>query len=104
MKTCLKCETTLNDFLLTGKVGCQNCYTVFGEEISALTLAKNGRDFHTGKTPNGKSVMENLAEDYLFLLKEKSCAEREGRFESLSYIKQKIRLIEEEIHKRGLKQ
>ena len=104
MKTCLKCETTLNDFLSTGKVGCQNCYEVFKEEISACILVKNGRDFHTGKTPNGKTVMENLAEDYLFLLKEKSLAEREGRFESLSYIKQKIRLIEDEIYKRGLKQ
>ena len=104
MKVCLKCETSLNDFLLTGKVGCEHCYDVFNEEVSALIKSQNGRDFHVGKTPNGKTIQENNAETYLFLLNEKSLAEREGRFDALVHIKQKIRLIEEDIYKRGLKQ
>lgn len=103
MKICQNCNTTLDDFLESGILGCEECYSTFKGEIDAFLLKEQGKLYHVGKTPTGKSYKENLAEAYLKLLKQKSSLESEGMFDALPEINQKISLLEEEIYERGTK-
>lgn len=50
--TCPLCKMKYSTFRKTGKVGCNQCYEVFGDNLSPLIRRIHGSDKHTGKIPN----------------------------------------------------
>ncbi len=53
---CPECNTTLEDFLTTGFVGCANCYQVFKSHLSEFALDIHGRNMHIGKIPKAEAT------------------------------------------------
>ena len=46
---CPKCFCTLQEFLETGFLGCENCYRVFKEQIDEYIKDCQPANIHTGK-------------------------------------------------------
>ena len=61
MLTCDKCNMTYEEFLNTGKFGCDNCYETFKNKINALLKNIHGANTHIGRI-SGK-VNENINEN-----------------------------------------
>ena len=53
MKICPYCNTTYNEIMQTGFVGCSRCY----EEIEQLKMAVE--KMYSGKTHRGKKAVKN---------------------------------------------
>jgi protein arginine kinase activator len=48
---CPNCGLTYNDFGRSGKIGCGECYTVYGDRLEPLLRRIHGTSCHTGKVP-----------------------------------------------------
>ena len=48
---CGVCNTTLEEILKTGYVGCATCYKIFEKDIRELVLDVQGKSVHVGKVP-----------------------------------------------------
>lgn len=61
---CDVCGMSFNDFQSTGKIGCSNCYKVFGDRLKPIIKRLHGNVEHTGKVPSGFSrrIMETTKE------------------------------------------
>lgn len=102
---CDNCGCTFDDILKTGKLGCQNCYDVFEEQIRPVIRRIQGADKHigrTGKVLNSKITTSNEKEEApkketseLDKLKEelKKCIEEE-RYEDAAKIRDDIKKLE----------
>jgi len=55
---CNKCNITYDEFLKTGKFGCDNCYEVFKTKLDVLLKNIHGVNRHVGRI--GKSIEENI--------------------------------------------
>lgn len=51
LKKCELCGSTIEDISKTGRVGCDNCYEVFKEELGPTLIRIHGRTEHIGKRP-----------------------------------------------------
>lgn len=51
VQQCDKCGMTYREFQKIGKLGCDNCYSIFGERIKPLLKRLHGNIEHTGKVP-----------------------------------------------------
>jgi len=49
---CDVCGLSYDRFKATGRFGCSNCYTVFGERLNPLFKRVHGNTTHTGKIPS----------------------------------------------------
>lgn len=61
---CDKCGMTYEDFINTGKFGCENCYEIFSNKIDPILKNIHGGNRHVGRglnLPKGKK--ENLKEN-----------------------------------------
>jgi protein arginine kinase activator len=47
-QACPRCGATIQDFRETGRLGCANCYTTFGEPLRELLRRLHGSAHHTG--------------------------------------------------------
>lgn len=50
-KTCPQCHMRFTDFKKTSRLGCQECYSAFAEELAPLLEAMHKGQQHVGKTP-----------------------------------------------------
>lgn len=50
--TCTKCNMTYDDFLETGKFGCEDCYEVFKTKLDPLLKNIHGANRHVGRIGN----------------------------------------------------
>ena len=48
---CGVCNTTLEEILKSGYVGCATCYKIFEKDIRELVLDIQGKSVHVGKVP-----------------------------------------------------
>lgn len=46
---CDSCGSTFDDILKTGRLGCQNCYDVFEEQVNPIIRRIQGADKHIGR-------------------------------------------------------
>lgn len=60
---CLYCESTLDDIVLSQKVGCPLCYIFIKELEQIVVKAQNGSERHTGK--KSQNVMLHFFKDIL---------------------------------------
>ena len=101
---CNSCGNTFDDILKTGRLGCQNCYDTFEEQINPIIRRIQGADRHIGRIgkisdnkvvsseeakPETKEVseLEKLKQD----LKK---AIEEERYEDAAKLRDKIKKLE----------
>jgi protein arginine kinase activator len=60
---CRFCETSLATVLTTGKVGCIECYSSFGEKLAAILEGLHGSAKHRGKLPQVDDARERVRGD-----------------------------------------
>lgn len=102
---CEKCGMTYNDFIKSGKFGCDNCYTVFSKRLDGVIKNLQGANIHTGrrgKKSNSKLKINNVenkqqSEEITKLkdLKEKlNAAIKEERYEDAAKFRDEIKKLE----------
>ena len=102
-KICPRCGTTLYDFYQTVMLGCPECYNIFSKEIDEVLYKIQGNTFHVGKEVKDRGVDAELLAEYDRLLKEKEKAGIESRFNDMVLINSELKLLKEELERRGLK-
>ena len=98
LKKCSKCNSTFNDFLRNGKLGCENCYDEFEEEIrDMLENMDNPTDlnleFDSEISKLEPSEFEKLNEEF-------NKAVMEERYEDAGEIKKKLNELRDKDNKK----
>ncbi len=90
---CSMCGCTIQDIAVLGKIGCQNCYVHFKQELSSVILYAQKSLTHKGKIPNNEvskkddsPITERIA---LLKLKLQELV-REERYEEAGDVKVKL--------------
>ncbi len=109
---CDKCGMTYEDFINTGKFGCENCYEIFSNKIDPILKNIHGGNRHVGRGINlieGKNEKrkvnsENVAKDAIEsiqdsqlekLKKDLKQAVQEERYEDAAKLRDEIKRLEE---------
>lgn len=58
--TCNKCNMTYDEFLQTGKFGCEGCYETFKTKLSPILKNIHGANKHIGRIGNFRDGSENF--------------------------------------------
>lgn len=91
---CIKCNSTFNEILADGKLGCSDCYYVFETELLPTIESIHVKAFHVGKRPQKYMQIENI-EDEIFNLKQRIDKAIETQdFEKAAVIRDKIKELE----------
>lgn len=92
--TCNKCGMGYEEFQKTGKMGCENCYTVYSDRLKPLIKRLHGNSEHTGKLPG--SVLKGLkVSNEIEEFKEKlNSAIKSEEYEKAAELRDKIRALE----------
>lgn len=88
---CSICGLTYNKFRETGKFGCSNCYSVFGDKLNPLFKKLHGDITHTGKLPNKAGNKIKLAREIEMLKQELNKAISNEEYEKAAELRDKIR-------------
>lgn len=92
---CKCCGASFNDIVRGGKVGCSECYTVFGDRLMPLLQQIHGNAVHRGKTTED-SLPQVLPSNQLSLMHRKlKEAIASQDFESAAALRDSIRELEE---------
>ena len=62
---CKKCGLTLEDFVHTGRFGCEECYDTFKGPLDSLLKNMNGTSHHIGRGPNGVAPKLDISDELL---------------------------------------
>ncbi len=62
---CKRCGMTLEDFVTTGKFGCEECYDTFKTPLDSLLKNMNGTNKHIGRGPNGVAPKLDISDELL---------------------------------------
>ena len=62
---CKKCGMTLEDFVHTGKFGCEECYDTFKGPLDSILKNMNGTSKHIGRGPNGVAPKLDISDELL---------------------------------------
>jgi protein arginine kinase activator len=95
---CTECETTYNEFIKTGKLGCGNCYSVFRDTLMPLIKRLHGDIIHKGIIPEKDFIKENRINELEKLKKDLSLAVNEERYEEAAVFRDKIRDLEKSLN------
>lgn len=94
-KRCEVCGATFSDIAHSGKMGCDECYKTFKDEILPYIKRVHGATKHTGKIPNHAPLIvkpkEKTVED---LRQELSRMIAEEKYEQAAIIRDKIKEME----------
>lgn len=97
---CEKCGMTYDDFINSGKFGCENCYTVFSKRLDGVLKNIQGDSIHTGR--KGKKSKKTFEENEEItdkknepkiekLRKDLNLAIKEERYEDAAKIRDKMK-------------
>lgn len=100
---CNKCGTTYNDFINTGKFGCENCYSIFSDKLDGVLRNIQGDNIYKGR--KGKQIEkeiefknnkeENKENSKIDKLKEDlEKAVKDERYEDAAKIRDEIKKLE----------
>ena len=95
--TCKYCNTTLQDFLDTGFVGCMHCYSLFKEHAKNLALDIHGKIGHVGKMPKQELTKASKKRELERLIREKDIAVQKEEYILADELKAKIARLREEL-------
>ncbi|HOA33430.1 MAG: hypothetical protein GXY95_00560 [Clostridiales bacterium] len=91
---CEKCGSTFNDIARSGKIGCQDCYTLFYDRLMPSIRRMHGKTHHEGKLPKGANEEVKRARRISDLKKRLNKAVDEQNFELAAQLRDEIRELE----------
>jgi protein arginine kinase activator len=91
---CANCGLTYNEFVKTGKLGCNKCYETFTKQIKPLLDRLHGKSEHVGKIPNKVKVRIDRLQKIKKIKEELQKAVSKEEYEKAAKLRDKI--IEEE--------
>ena len=94
---CKHCNTTLQDFLDTGFVGCMKCYEVFQRYAEDVALDIHGRIGHVGKVPKQEFSKTAKKRELERLLREEDIAVKNRDYRYADELKNRIDRLREEL-------
>lgn len=91
---CEKCGMSYGDFQKLGKMGCENCYTIFGDKLEPLIKRIHGNLQHHGKVPEKVSRSIKATQELESLKQELNEAVRSEEYEKAAELRDRIRNME----------
>lgn len=91
---CDICGMSFEDFRKTGKMGCSNCYHIYGDRLKPIMKRLHGNTEHTGKVPVKLSGETNQTKELESLKTSLAKAVQNEEYEKAAEIRDKIREIE----------
>ena len=89
-KVCPRCGQTLENVKKRSRVGCMECYAVFGKDIRGLVGRLHGRAQHRGKLPRRLATFKTLLVDVESLKRRLKSALRSENYEEAARIRDRI--------------
>lgn len=89
-KRCGFCNTSFDEIVNSGKMGCENCYIEFKEEIMPTILKIHGKNRHIGSKPEASESFEK-PNDIEALEKELKEAIEKEEFEKAAKLRDELR-------------
>lgn len=93
-KVCDVCGMTYEEFQKTGKLGCSNCYKLFGERLNPLLKQLHGNTVHSGKTPAKQSEQIKISNDVDRLKELLNKAIQAEEYEDAAKLRDRIKELE----------
>jgi protein arginine kinase activator len=88
---CEKCGMSYEDFRKTGKMGCNNCYKIYGDRIKPILKRLHGNIEHTGKMPVKVSKILSASKEIDNLRMILTAAIQNEEYEKAAEIRDKIK-------------
>lgn len=95
-KTCPACGASYSDLRQTGKVGCPECYTTFGDELRETIRTIHGNVKHVGRAPSRTRKDREKQTRLTELREQMKSAIGEENFELAAKLRDEIRALEEQ--------
>lgn len=96
---CKNCGSSFDNISSTGKVGCAECYTTFGDKLMPLIKRIHGNTNHSGKLAGAVSEEKKLENKINNLKAELNAAVKEQNFELAATLRDEIKKLESEVKK-----
>ncbi len=93
-KECPVCGVTFYEFRQSGRLGCPNDYSFFGNELEPLLINVHGNSKHVGKRPKRGSDDTEAQTEVIRLRRDMKEAIEQEDYERASKLRDKIRSIE----------
>lgn len=93
---CEKCGMSYKEFKKTGKLGCNNCYSVFGGWVDPLLKRIHGNTEHKGKLPDSLPNHIKASNEIEDLKVSLNKAIQNEEYEKAAEIRDKIKALEVE--------
>lgn len=91
---CDVCGMSFGDFQKIGKIGCSNCYKVFGDRLKPIIKRLHGNAEHTGKVSVGFSNRIKTTKEIEKLRESLNKAIQEEEYEKAAQLRDRIKEIE----------
>lgn len=91
---CRRCGLSYEQFRETGRLGCDECYTSFGEQLLPLLRRLHGSVQHVGKAPKRAAGRLRLQQDIERLRRELQELVAREEFEKAAQVRDRIRELE----------
>jgi len=91
---CQKCGMSFDDFQRTGKLGCDNCYEVFGNRLKPILKRLHGNFEHSGKVPAAVSAALGASKEIEKLKEMLNKAIQNEEYEKAAEIRDRIKALE----------
>lgn len=91
---CDKCGMSYEEFQKTGKMGCSNCYEIYGDKLKPMLKRLHGNAEHHGKVPAVVQKALSASKKVDKLKEELKAAIQNEEYEKAAEIRDKIRNIE----------
>ena len=91
---CDICGMSYEDFMKTGKLGCSNCYRIYGEKLNPILKRLHGNMSHTGKVPAKVSEFLNVSKEIDKLKELLAKAVQSEEYEKAAEYRDKIKQME----------
>jgi protein arginine kinase activator len=94
---CEKCGMTLEELKKTSKIGCANCYNVFGDYLLPIFRRMHSNVNHTGKRPKRLEGEIMVAQTIEKLQKELQISIMKEEYEEAARLRDEIRGLKKEV-------
>jgi protein arginine kinase activator len=91
---CPSCGLNYEEFKKTGRFGCSQCYSSFGDRLEPLIKRIHGNTQHTGKVPKRTGGIIRVRRDIEKLKYELKRAVENEQFEKAAELRDKIKSLE----------
>lgn len=91
---CNKCGMSYDEFQKTGKLGCNNCYELFGDRLKPLVKRLHGNTEHSGKVPEKISKNVAVSREITKLKEQLGKAVQNEEYEKAAELRDKIKNLE----------